>query len=161
MPTGFKFYGILCCTPPDLESERLVFESAIAQFIEQVSMPDGVLFAPASLRPPINAAVQKAVIDGNIRTCEFSIHIFGEKWPDPVFAEFVDYAVECVADPTVAARQAGVLFRNFDAAAPELHHFRERLAAGGHCELRDFNGPDDLSRQLSDLLTAWYLPLKP
>ena len=161
MPTDFKFYGILCCTPPDLESERLVFESSVAEFVEQVSMPDGVLFAAASLRPPINAAVQKAAIDSNIRTCEFFIQIFGEQWPDPVFAGFVEYAVECAADPAIATRQVGVLFRNFPAAVPELHHFRQRLATGGRCELRDFKGPEDLSHQLRDLLAAWYLPLKP
>jgi hypothetical protein len=92
--------------------------------------------------------------------CEFFIQIFSEQWPDPVFARFVEYAVECAADPTMATRQAGVLFRNFDAAAPDLRHFRERLAAGGRCELRDFSGPDDLSHQLSNVLFAWYAPLK-
>jgi hypothetical protein len=161
MPTDFKFYGILCCTPPDLDSERLVFESSVTQFVEQVSMPDGVLLAAASLRPPINAAVQKAAIDSNIRTCEFFVQIFGEQWPDPVFAGFVEYAVQCAADPAMPTRQVGVLFRNFQAAVPELHHFRQRLAASSQCELRDFKGPDDLSRQLNDLLADWYLPLKP
>ena len=153
MPTDFKFYGILCCTPPDLESERLVFESSVTQFVEQVSMPDQVLFAPASLRPPINAAVQKAAIDSNIRTCEFSIHIFGEQWPDPVFAGFVDYAVECAADPTKVTRQACVLFRNFHAAVPELRHLRERLAAARRCELRDFT-----ARKISPINSVSYSP---
>lgn len=156
MPIDFKFYGILCCTPPDLDSERLVFESAVTQFVEQVSMPDGVLFAAASLRPPINAAVQKAAIDSNIRTCEFFIQIFGEQWPDPVFEGFVDYAVECAADPTKATRQAAVLFRGFPTAAAELRLFRERLAAASQCELRDFSGPETLSQQLHELLSAWY-----
>jgi hypothetical protein len=156
MPTDFKFYGILCCTPPDLDSERLAFESSVAQFVEQVSMPDRVLFAAASLRPPINAAVQKAAIDSNIRTCEFSVHIFGEQSPDPVFAGFVEYAAECAADPAMATRQVGVLFRNFPSAVPELRHFRDRLAAAGRCQLRDFSGPEDLTHQLAELLAAWY-----
>jgi hypothetical protein len=159
MPTDFKFYNLLCCTPPDLDSERLVFESSVTQFVEQVSMPDGILFAAASLRPPINAAVQQAAIDGNIRMCEFFIQIFGEQWPDPVFAGFVEYAVECAADPAMATRQIGVLFRNFDAAAPELRRFRERLAAAGQCEVRDFSSPEDLSDRLRELLAAWYSQL--
>ena len=161
MPTDFKFYGILCCTPPDLDSERLVFESAVTQFVEQVTMPDGILLAAASLRPPINATVQKAAIDSNIRTCEFFVQIFGEQWPDPVFAGFVDYAVECAADPTKVTRQAAVLFRSFQAAVPELRRFRESLAAAGQCEVRDFTTPETLSHQLSDLLAKWYAPLKP
>ncbi len=159
MPSDFKFYGILCCTPPDMDSERLVFESAVTQFVDQVSMPDGVLFAPASLRPPINATVQKAAIDSNIRACEFFVQIFGEKWPDPVFAGFVEYAVECVADPSMATRNVGVLFRNSNAAAPEISQFRERLAAAGRCELRDFSDLGDLSHQLRELLAAWYANL--
>ena len=134
MPIDFKFYGILCCTPPDLEAERLVFESAVAQFVEQVSMPDGVLFAPASLRPPINAAVQKAAIDSNIRTCEFFIQIFGEQWPDPVFEGFVDYALECAADPTMATRQVAVLFRSFPTAPPGTTSFSG--APGGRTTVR-------------------------
>ncbi len=161
MPIDFKFYNILCCTPPDLEAERLVFESAVAQFVEQVSMPDGILFAPASLRPPINAAVQKTAIDSNIRTCEFFIQIFGENWPGAVFEGFVDYALECAKDPNLATRNVAVLFRNYSNAAPELHHLRERLAAGGLCELRDFNTEADLANQLANLLSAWYLPLHP
>ena len=156
MPIDFKFYRILCCTPPDLEDERQVFESAVAQFVEQVSMPDGVLFAPASLRPPINAAVQKAAIESNIRTCEFFVQIFGEKSPDSVFGGFVDYALECAADPNLATRNVAVLFRNYDSAAPELHLIRERLAGEGSCE-RDFSDSPDLSQQLANLLRAWYL----
>jgi hypothetical protein len=159
MPIDFKFYRILCCTPPDLEDERLVFESAVAQFVEQVSMPDGVLFAPASLRPPINAAVQKAAIESNIRTCEFFIQIFGEKSPDSVFAGFVEYALGCAADSNLATRNVAVLFRNYDSAAPELHLIRERLAAEGSCDLRDFRDTVDLSQQLANLLRAWYLAL--
>jgi hypothetical protein len=131
----------------------------MTQFVEQVSMPDGVLFAPASRRPPINATVQKAAIDSNIRACEFFIQIFGEKWPDPVFAGFVEYAVECVADPSMATRNVCVLFRNSNAAAPEIRQFRERLAAAGRCELRDFSDLGDLSHQLRELLAAWYANL--
>jgi len=157
----FKFYRIFCSTPRELEEERLVFESAVAQFVEQVSMPDAVLFAPASLRPPIIAANQKPVIESNIRTCEFFIQIFGEQLPDPVFQGFVEYALDCVADPSMDTRNVCVFFRNHRAAAPELRQFRQNLAAGGRCELRDFTGAEELSSQFRELLSAWYAPLKP
>jgi hypothetical protein len=161
MATDFKFYRIFCAAPGDLEAERQAFESSVAQFIEQVTMPDAVLFAPASLRPPFIAANQKPAIESNIRMCEFFIQIFGEEWPHPVFQGFVEYALECVADPSMVARSVCVFFRNYHAAAPELREFREVLAAGGRCELRDFTGADDLSVELRTVLSAWYAPLKP
>jgi hypothetical protein len=161
MVTNFTFYRILCCTPPDLETERLAFESAVAQFVEQVSMPDGVLFAPASLRPPIRATVQKLAIESNIRTCEFFIQIFGEQQPEPVFEGFVEYAQQCVADPSFVTRDVCVFFRNYQAAVPGLRQFRESLAAKQECQLRDFGSAEELSQQLRELLTGWYAPLRP
>jgi hypothetical protein len=161
MATNFKFYRIFCAAPGDLEAERRAFESAVAQFVEQVTMPDAVLFAPASLRPPFIAANQKPAIESNIRMCEFFIQIFDEQWPHPVFQGFVEYALDCVADPSMVARNVCVFFRNYHAAAPEVCQFREVLAAGGRCELRDFNSTEDLSGQLHELLSAWYAPLKP
>jgi len=157
----FKFDRILCCNPPDLDVERQTFESVVAQFVERVTMADRVLFAAASLRPPVDAAVQKATIDANVRTCEFFIQIFGERWPDPVFAGFVEYAQQCAADPSMATRNLAVLFRNYDSAAPELRQFRQRLEAGGQCELRDFGSLDELSKHLGELLATWYAALKP
>jgi hypothetical protein len=159
MAVNFKFYRVFCATPRDLEAERLAFEAAVAQFVERVSMPDGVLFAPASLRPPIIAANQKSVIESNIRTCEFFIQIFGEQWPDPVFQGFVEYALECAADRALVTRNLCVFFRNSHAAAAEVRELREKLAAGGRCELRDFSGAENLSGQLIEVLSAWYVPL--
>ena len=161
MATNFKFYRIFCGTPPDLERERLAFESAVAQFVEQITMPDAVLFAPASLRPPIVAAAQKLTIESNIRTCEFFLQIFGEQWPGLVFPGFVEYALDGVGDLSRVTRKVGVLFRNYADAVPELREFRDRLAARGQCELRDFAGAEDLSQQLRELLLAWYASLKP
>lgn len=161
MPPNFTFYRILCCNPPDLDPEREAFESAVTQFVEQVTMPDRVLFAPASLRPPIHATVQKSAIEANIRMCEFFVQIFGEQWPDPVFAGFVEYAQQCAADPSMATRSLAVLFRSYASAAPELRRFRERLEAGGQCEIRDFSGTEELARLIRELLSAWYAPLKP
>jgi len=161
MATDFKFYRILCSTPPELEAERVAFESAVAEFVERVSMPDAVLFAPASFLPAINAVRRKADIEYNIRTCEFFIQVFGEQWPDPVFQGFVEYALDCVADPSPVTRNACVLFRNHHAAGPELHELRAKLEAGGRCELRYFSGVEDLRGQFRELLPAWYATLKP
>jgi hypothetical protein len=161
MPVNFKIYRIFCATPPDLEAERLEYESSVAQFVEQVSMPDAVLFAPASLRPPIVAANYQATLESNIRTCEFFIQVFGEQCPDPVFQRLVEYAADCAGDPSMDTRGVCVFFRNHDAAAPELRRFRQSLAARRRCELRDFTGVEDLSGQLRELLSAWYRPLKP
>ena len=161
MPVNFKIYRIFCATPPDLDAERLEYESVIAQFVEQVSMRDAVLFAPASLRPPIVAANHRTALESNIRMCEFFIQIFGEQCPDPVFQALAEYALDCVDDPSMCTRGVCVFFRNHHAAAPELRTFRESLAARGRCELRDFSGVEDLFGQLRELLSAWYAPLKP
>lgn len=160
-PAGFTFYRVLCSTPPDLEAERQAFESSVARFVEEVSMPDAVLFAPASLRPPIVAANQVAAIESNIRMCEFFIQVFGEAWPGPVFQGFVDYALRSAGDPSTATRGVSVFFRNRHAAAPEVREFRAILAARGRCELRDFTGAGELAGQFHELLSAWYAPLKP
>ena len=159
MATSFQFYRILCTTPPDLEEERLAFESAVAQFVEQVSMPDRVLFAPASLRPPIVAAVQKSAIERNIRECEFFLQIFGEERPDPVFPGFVEYALACAADAAMVTRAAAVLFRNHARASEEVRAFRESLASRGGCELRDFRNTEELGGVVRELLREWYAAL--
>ena len=159
MATDFQFHYILCSTPPELEAEREEFEAAVARFVADVTIADGVLFAPASFRPPIVAANQKPLIESNIRMCEFIVPVFGEARPDPVFAGFAEYALGCCAEPG-AKKRVCVFFRNFAAAAREARQFRERLAAGGACELRDYSGPADFAAQLDDLLRAWYAPLK-
>jgi hypothetical protein len=147
MASNFQFYRILCITPPDLEAERLAVQDAVAEFNERVAMPDRVLFALASLRPPFRAAAQKHAIENNIEACEFVVQIYGEQLPEPVFQEFAVYAFQCVADPSKATRDVAVLFRNYETAAPELRQFRETLPAGAAGELRE---------ELSELLTRWY-----
>jgi hypothetical protein len=161
MGTNFTFYRILCTTPPDLEPERLIFESAVAEFVERVTMPDAVLFAPASLRPPIRAERQKPVIESNIRMCEFFLQIVGEIWPDPAFAGFVEFALASVADTSTATRKACVLFRNYASASDEVRRFRESLASGGMCELGDFGSADELPERLAAIFSGWYASLKP
>jgi hypothetical protein len=161
MATNFTFYRIFCATPPELEDERRTFEAAVARFVEAVSMPDAVLFAPASLPPPMHVALSKPLIESNIQMCDFIVHVFGERWPDPLFAGWIDYALASVEDPSTATRSVTVLFRNYKDAAPELRRLREALASEGKCRLEDFNTTDDLSMTVRSLLTAWYAPLRP
>ena len=60
MAAPFRIYRILCSTPPDLEAERLAFESTLAAFGEHVTFPQQVLFAGASFRPPFDAGRHRA-----------------------------------------------------------------------------------------------------
>jgi len=161
MAANFRFYRILCTSPPELDAERLAFEESVARFVGEVSMADGVLFAPASLRPPIVAAAQKRVIETNIRECEFFLQVYGEEWPDSVFQGFVEYALECVQDAAMLTRQAAVLFRNYRHADEQVRAFRESLAARGGCELRDFGDAAELGAQIRELLREWYARLGP
>jgi hypothetical protein len=161
MTPNFTFYRVLCTSPPDLEDEREVFETAVARFVEEVSMPDRVLFAPASLRPPIVASRQKQAIEANIRCCEFVLAVFGERWPDPVFGGFAAYAAECAREAGAGTRAVAVCFRNYAGAAPEVRALRESLAGCEGCELHDFVGAGDFGRLVGDLLSRWYGPLRP
>jgi hypothetical protein len=137
----FTFYRILCCTPPDLEPERLVFEAAVGQFNEDVGMSDGCLFAAASLRPPADAVRQQRNIEANIRMCEFYVGIFGDVRPDPVFEGFLDYALS----PAAEMKGVALLFREW---RPQITDDR--------CEIKQFSDAADLARQLREILAAWY-----
>ena len=103
-------------------------------------MADGVLFAPASLLPGVNAVVHRLTIESNIRACEFFVQVFSQASPDPVFKGFVEYALGSVSDDSTATRNVAVFFRDYAAAAPELREFRESLA-GRPARLPLHNGP--------------------
>jgi hypothetical protein len=160
-PIPFRFYRILCTTPPELEDERLAFESAVSAFVGRVTMPDKILFAAASLRPPILAANQMPLIEANIRMCEFIVAVFGEAWPDPVFGSFIHYSLTSIADPDRATRAACAFFRNYASAAPEVRQLRESLEKDGQCAVRDFTNTTDFPAQVEELLSHWYAPLRP
>ncbi len=161
MTPDFTFYRVLCITPPELESERQAFETAVASFVEDVGMKDRVLFAPASLRPPAVASRQQEVIGANVRLCEFVIAVFGERPADPVFGEFAAYALDCVRDPGIATRAVALCFRNFAQAAPEVRALRAGLNERGPCGQRDFRDAADFTAVVRDLLAGWYDPPRP
>ena len=156
MSPTFAIYRILCSTPPDLEPERLAFEACNAQFAEKVSMPDGVLFAAASFRPPFLSDRHAAAVESNIRMCDFFLQIFGEWQPRPDYAGFVDLALECLADPAMPMRQVAVLFRNPSKADPQMRQLQETLSAAGQCEVGEFCDQPDLEARVQGILAGWY-----
>jgi hypothetical protein len=156
MAAPFRIYRILGSTPPDLEGERLVFESVLATFGEHVTFPQQVLFAGASFRDLFDAGRHRAPVEDNVRMCDFFLHIFSETWPGAAFQAYIDLAQACMADPTQPMRQVAVLFKNFAEADDNVRNFRDTLAEGGRCDLRDFQAPDELNRQLQEVFDSWW-----
>jgi hypothetical protein len=156
MAAPFRIYRILCSTPPDLETDRLIFESALASFGEQTTFPQQVLFAGASFRPRFDAERHRAVGEANIRQCDFFLHIFPETWPGTAFQAFIDLALACTEDSSMPMRQIAVLFKNFGDADENVRKFRDSLADAGKCEVREFQDPADLDRLLRETFTSWW-----
>ena len=156
MPGNFTTYRILCSTPPELETEQDVFLAANSEFAEQVTMPESVLFAPATFRPPFNADLSRRAVEANLRMCDFFMHIMGETSPPAVYKGFIDYALQCTADPAVPMRAATVLFRESAAAAEEMHALRKSLESDPQCDVRAYKDADDLAVQLRQVFDDWY-----
>jgi hypothetical protein len=156
MAAPFRIYRILCSTPPDLETERLAFESVLADFGEQVTFPNQVLFAGASFRPPFHAARNRALGEDNVRQCDFFLHIFSTTWPDPAFREFIELAQACMADPCRPMRQIAVFFKNYPEAAEEVRQYRDTLLAAGVSAIREFEDPAQLDRLLREIFASWW-----
>jgi hypothetical protein len=161
MSINFKMHRLLCSTPPDLESERLVFEERLAKFSEHVTMPAGVLFPAAMFRPDFDLNRQRYAIESNIRMVEFFVQILGESMPDPVFEGFVNLALKCVADAAFPLRQATILFKRSSAAPPALERLRKTLAADPRCELREYGDEQELADQIRATLEGWYRLIQP
>jgi len=156
MAAPFRIYRVLCSTSPDLESERRVFESTLASFVEQVTFPQQVLFAPASFTPAFDADRHRAAGEDNIRTCDFFAHIFSATWPGNAFKSFIELAQACQADPSKPMRHVTVLFKDFAGADEQVRKYRDTLAAAGNTELRDFQDPVALDRQLREIYASWW-----
>ncbi len=156
MAAHFRIYRILCSTPPDLETERLAFESTLTAFGEQVTFPHQVLFAGASFRPPFDAGRNRALGEDNVRQCDFLLHIFSNRWPDPAFRDFIELAEVCMADPAQPMRQIAVFFKNYPEAAEEVQQYRDTLSARGTCDIREFQDPAELTRQFQATFASWW-----
>ena len=49
----------------------------------------------------------------------------------------------------------------FAEADEQVRQFRDRLAAGGQCELREFGDSTELGRQLNEILASWWEAIRP
>jgi hypothetical protein len=154
MSGNFKVHRILCSTPPDLEAEQTQFLDTLAQFAEEITMPDGVLFPAATFRAPFDALAQKHAVENNIRGCDFFLQIFGEQPAEPVYGEFVENAIQCAADPAQTMRQVAVLFKVAGASSEDMRSLRDALSP--RCTVRSFGDLGELGRVLRDVLEAWY-----
>lgn len=155
MSSAFTTYRILCSTTPDLEVEQSVFLAAIAGFAEQVTMPEWALFAAATFRPPFDAEFNRPAVEANIRMCDFFIEILGGTSPPPVYKGFIDYALQCTADPAMPMRASTVLFRGSQAGG-DLRALRQALDADPHCDVREYRDASDLAVELRRVFDDWY-----
>jgi len=160
MASAFKIYRIVCATPPDLNAERQVFESTLADFAERVTFPEQILFAGASFREGFDVARHRTLAESNVRMCDFFLHIFGETWPAPAFKDFITLALECAADSSQPMRNAAVLFRNPADADEQVRRFRDELGLRGNCELREFKDSQELEAQLREVFAGWHAAVK-
>jgi hypothetical protein len=161
LPANWTTYRILCCTPPDLEQERCALNAVNAQFAERVTMPEWILFALASFRAGVDPRTYRPAIESNTRFCDFFVTVFGERSPDPMFRELVEYALTCTADPAFPMRSVVALFRNPEDAAEEMVALRKSLLEGGRCDVRDFHNREELDREFGDVLAAWHALIQP
>jgi hypothetical protein len=161
MAAPFQIYRVLCSTPPELEPERVLAEATLTSFGATVTFPQQVLFAGASFRPGFDAVRHRAVGESNVRMCDFFLHIFSETWPGDAFQGFIDLAQVALADPSLPMRRTAVLFKNFAAADEKVRSFRNSLAAGGNCDLREFQDPAELERLLREIFASWWESVRP
>ena len=156
MPAPFRIYRILCSTPPDLETERLIFESTLASFAEHTTFPQQVLFAGASFRPKFDADRHRAVGEANVRQCDFFLHIFSDTWPGTAFQAFIDLAQACTDDPSMPMRQIAVLFKNFGRADENVRKFRDSLTGAGKCDVREFQDAGGTRSPAREIFASWW-----
>jgi hypothetical protein len=153
MPNQYSIYRVICSTPPGLEEERDLFMADLSAFSEQVSMPQWVLFGPASFPNGFNATLMQGAVKENIAGAVFFLGFFGEDPTEPVFKRFVQYAMECAADPALPLKKATVFFKESEDVAEGVRALRDRFA--GQCEVRTYRNLKDLRPQLQETLTAW------
>ena len=158
MSNSYLIYRVVCSTPPGLEEERDLFLLTLSVFAEQVTMVEQVLFAPATFRTPFDATVMQAAVKENIKDAFFFLTLFGEDPVEPVYKHFVQYAIECQADPGLPMRRATVFFKESQDVVEETRALRERFA--GQCDIRVFHNVKDLEPQLRELMAEWLAAVK-
>jgi hypothetical protein len=153
MPNQYSIYRVVCSTPPGLEEERDLFLARLASFMEQVTQPQWILFAPASFPTTFDAVRMQGAVKDNIKGSPFFVGFFGEDPPEPPFKRFVQCAIESAADPALPMKKPTLFFKESEDAAPEVGALRARFAE--QCEIRTYRTLKDLEPQLEELLAAW------
>jgi hypothetical protein len=155
MPISYTTCRILCSTPPDLDEEQQLLLACNAEFGEQVTIPNRVLFAVASFREPFDPHAHRYGVQGNLRMVDFFVHVYGERAPDPIYQDFVYYALKCLADPAKPLRSAVVFFKS-PGTDETLRGYQETLAADERCHVRVYSDAKDLVSQFREVLADWY-----
>ena len=157
MPAPFRIYRILCSTPPDLETERLIFESTLASFAEHDHVsPTGTFrrrIVPSEVRrrpSPRRRGGQRSPV--RLLSAHLLRHLAGDCFPvlhrsGPGTAP---------TTPAMPMRQIAVLFKNFDRADENVRKFRDSLTGAGKCDVREFQDPAELDRLLREIFASWW-----
>ena len=157
-PAPFRIYRILCSTPPDLETERLIFESTLAsfrrtrrRFPNRCSLP-----APRFVRcstPTATAPMGRPTF----AMCDFFLHIFSDTWPGTAFQAFIDLAQACMDDPSHAdaadRRPVQELRRK---PTRKCGNSATAWPRAGKCDVREFQDPAELDRLLREIFASWW-----
>lgn len=161
MSISYTTCRILCSTPPDLDEEQKLFLATTAEFSEQYTIPNQVLFAVASFREPFEPHAHRYGVQGNLRMVDFFVHIYGDRAAEPIYQDFVYYALKCLADPEKPLRKAVVFFKS-SSTDETLRGYQESLAADERCQVRVYGDAKDLAAQFCEMLADWYatVPLK-
>jgi len=154
MSNEFVIHRVVCATPPGQEEERDLVLADLAAFSERVSMPEGILFAPASFPTGFNATMLQAAVKNNIRNAVFFLGFFGEDPTEPVFKRFVEYALECADDPALPLRRVTLFFKDSEDVDPEMIALRQRWV--GQCDVLLYRRLANLAPQIEDLLAGWF-----
>jgi len=161
MSMAYTTCRILCSTPADLDEEQQLFLSVNAEFGEQVTIPNQILFAVASFREPFEPHAHRYAVQGNLRMVDFFVHVYGERAPDPIYQDFVYYGLKCLADPAKPLRNAVVFFKS-PGGDETLRGYQEALAADERCQVRVYTDAKDLAAQFREMVESWYatVPVK-
>ena len=158
MANQFSIYRVVCATPPGLEEERDLFLTDLSDFSGRVTMPEWILFGPATFPTPFPATAMQGAVKDNIKNAQFFLGFFGEDPTEPAYKRFVQYAIESAADPELPMKRVTVFFKESDDVAEEIRALRGKFAV--QCEVRTYRNLKDLEPQLSDILAGWLAAVK-
>ena len=159
MSNPYTIHQLVCSTPPGLEEERDLFLTTAGEFCGRITMPDGVLLAPASFREGFDATLLHGAVKNNIKNSVFFLGIFGQDPAAPPFKRFAEYAIECAGDPALPMRRVTLLFQDAGDVAEEVRALRLRMTE--LCEVRTYRHVKELPAQFDEILAGWFAAIRP